>query len=254
MIAFVFAELLLDGLELLTEHVFALIFAHLLLDLGVDALAHFQDLELSREQAEYLANALLDVDRFDQLSLLVDGGIEVRGDQVGQRSGRLDGVDQARGLPGEFRHQLNDLLGHVAQAHCQRLGLDVLGLGERDARHFGAQIRLLLSDFAEPDACQTLQNQGVVARAVLERFEHACGTANRVEIALARIVGRRVLLGEDGNDWPFLVVHVLDQGHGFLAAHVKGRDRSREQDGVANGQDREFVGELDRFVARWGGD
>jgi hypothetical protein len=50
LVAVVLAELFLDGLELLAEHVLALVLAHLLLDLGVDALAHLEDLELPREQ------------------------------------------------------------------------------------------------------------------------------------------------------------------------------------------------------------
>jgi hypothetical protein len=62
LVAVVLAELFLDGLELLAEHVLALVFAHLLLDLGVDALAHLEDLELPREQLEHLADAVLHVD------------------------------------------------------------------------------------------------------------------------------------------------------------------------------------------------
>ena len=43
-------ELLLDRLELLAKDVLALVLAHLLFDLGVDALAHLEDLELPREE------------------------------------------------------------------------------------------------------------------------------------------------------------------------------------------------------------
>ena len=72
LIAVVLAELLLDRLELLAQDVLALVLAHLLLDLGVDALAHLEDLELAREQAQHLADALLDVDRLEELRLLLD--------------------------------------------------------------------------------------------------------------------------------------------------------------------------------------
>ena len=54
LIAVVLAELFLDGLELLAEDVLALVLAHLLLDLGVDALAHLEDLELAREERSTL--------------------------------------------------------------------------------------------------------------------------------------------------------------------------------------------------------
>jgi hypothetical protein len=94
LIAVVLAELFLDGLELLAEHVLALVFAHLLLDLGVDALAHLEDLELPREQPQHLPDALLDVDRLDQLGLLFDGRVEVGGHEIGERTGSLDAVDE----------------------------------------------------------------------------------------------------------------------------------------------------------------
>src|SRR5204863_6993388 len=90
LIAVVLAELLLDRLELLAEDVLALVFPHLLFDLGVDALAHLEDLELAREESEHLADAILRVDGLEQLRLLLDGRIEVRGDEIGERAGRRD--------------------------------------------------------------------------------------------------------------------------------------------------------------------
>src|SRR5690606_40716444 len=72
------------------KHVFALVFAHLLLDLGVDALAHLQDLELTREQAQDLTDALFDVDSLDELSFLFDRRVEVRRDKIDRKSTRLN--------------------------------------------------------------------------------------------------------------------------------------------------------------------
>src|SRR6185436_18131127 len=72
LVALVLAELLLDGLELLAEDVLPLVLPHLLLDLGVDALAHLEDLELAGEEAEDLADAVLDLDGLDELGLLLD--------------------------------------------------------------------------------------------------------------------------------------------------------------------------------------
>jgi hypothetical protein len=129
LIALVLAELLLDGLELLAKDVLALVLAHLLFDLRVDSLAHLEDLELPREQAQDLADALLDVDRLEQLRLLLHGGVEVGGDEVSEGAGLLDRVDERARLARELGHELDDLLGDVAQAHRERLGLDVLGLG-----------------------------------------------------------------------------------------------------------------------------
>src|ERR1041385_4621035 len=58
LIAFVFAELFLDRLELLAKDVLALVLAHLLFDLGVDALAHLENLELAREETQDLPDPL----------------------------------------------------------------------------------------------------------------------------------------------------------------------------------------------------
>ncbi len=51
LIAFFFTQLFFDGLELLAQDVLALVLAHLLFDLRVDAVPHLEDLELTRQQA-----------------------------------------------------------------------------------------------------------------------------------------------------------------------------------------------------------
>ena len=43
-----FAELVLDGLELLAQVVLALVLVHLLLDVGLDLVAEFEHVELAR--------------------------------------------------------------------------------------------------------------------------------------------------------------------------------------------------------------
>jgi Ca-activated chloride channel family protein len=82
-------------------------------------------------------------------------------------------------------------------------------------------------------AGQPLQDQRVVARRVLERLEDARRGADRVQVLGARIADRRVLLGEDRDDLRGLVVEVLDQREGLLAALRRtrgtGRKRGRER-------------------------
>ena len=172
LIAVVFAELFLDRLELLAQDVLALVLAHLLFDLGVDALAHLEDLELAREEAQHLADALLDVERLEQLRLLFDRRVEVGGDQIGERAGRLDRVDERAGFARQLGHQLDDLLGDVAQAHGERFGLDVVLLGLVQARDARLEVGVLLSHALHAHAHEALQDQAVVARRVAQRFEH----------------------------------------------------------------------------------
>ena len=250
LVAVVLAELLLDGLELLAQHVLALVFAHLLLDLGVDALAHLQDLELAREQAQHLADALLDLDRLDELRLLLDGGVEVGRHEVGERAGGLDGVDERARLARQLGHELDDLLGDVAQAHRERLGLDVLRRGLLELADLRLEVGRGLRDRVELDAHQPLQDERVVARAVLERLEHARRAADRVEVVVARVVGGGVALGEDRDDRAGQVVDVLDERDRLLAADVERGDGAREEHGVADRQDRKLVAELHLVVGR----
>ena len=83
---------------------------------------------------------------------------------------------------------------------------------------------------------------------MLERLEDARRAADLVKVVLAGIVGRRITLGEDGDDGRGEVVDVLDEGDGLLAADVEGRHGAGEEDRVPYGQDRELVAELDRLV------
>ena len=97
----------------------------------------------------------------------------------------------------------------------------------------------------EPDAREALQDERVVARAVLERLEHARRAADRVEVVRARdrrSTGSR--LREDRDDRRREVVDVLDEGDGLLATHVERRDRAGEQHRVADGQNRDLLREI----------
>ena len=248
LVAVVLAELFLDGLELLAEHVLALILAHLLLDLGVDALAHFQDLELAREKLQHLADALFCVDRLEELGFLFDGGVQVGGHEVREGSGRLDRVDQRARFTRKLGHELDDLLGDVTEAHAERFGFVVLGLGLVEADDLGFQVRPGLRHFLETNADDALEDERVVARAVLERLEDARRTTDGVEIFRAWIVRRRVLLSEDGNDRRREVVDVLHERDRFLTADVERGHVAREEHRVADGEDGELVAEGDRLV------
>ncbi len=177
------------------------------------------------------------------------GRVEVGGDEIGERAGRLDRVDERAGLARQLGHELDDLLGDVAQAHRQRLGLDVLGawlleLADLRACRYGAFWVTASSRMRD----QPLQDQRVVARAVLERLEHARRAPDRVQVVEARIVRRRIALREDRDDRPRQVVDVLDERDRLLAPHVERRDRAGEQHRVADGKDGQLVAELHVFV------
>ncbi len=143
------------------------------------------------------------------------------------------------------------MLCDVAEAHRERFALDVLSRGLFQTRHASADVRLRCHYLFEADPYQALQNQAVVPRAVLERFEYAGRDANRIEIALVRIVGRRIPLGHDGDNRLVEVLDVLDERDRLFAAYVKGRDGGRKEHSVADRQNRKLVAELDFAGIRW---
>ncbi len=134
------------------------------------------------------------------------------------------------------------------EAHRERLGFDVLRARLLELPDLGLQVGRALGDRFEPNADEPLQDERIVARAVLQGLEHACGAADGIEIVVAGIVRRRVALGEDGDDRPRQVVDVFDEGDRLFAADVEGRHRAWKQHGVADGQDGELVAELDVFL------
>jgi hypothetical protein len=128
LVALVLAELFLDGLELLAEHVLALVLAHLLLDLGVDALAHLEDLQLPGEQLEHLRMRSFTSTVSMSWAFSSTGASRFAATRSASAPGLLDGVDERLRLARQLGHELDDLLGDVAQAHRQGLGLHVVDL------------------------------------------------------------------------------------------------------------------------------
>ncbi len=58
------AQLFLDLSQLLAQKVLALRFTELLLDLGLDSIAHFEDLYFARQEFGQILQTLFDIERF----------------------------------------------------------------------------------------------------------------------------------------------------------------------------------------------
>jgi hypothetical protein len=107
-----------------------------------------------------------------------------------------------------------------------------------------------LRDGAELDAREALEDQGVVARGVLEALQHPRRGADGVEVALAGVVDVGVALREDRDDRLREVFEVFDEGDGLLPPHVEGGHGPGEEHGVADGQHRELVPKLQVVFVR----
>ena len=133
----VLAELLADRLHLLAQHVLALLLRRALLDVVADAPANLQLGEPLALQPQRELQPLDDVDRLEQLDLLVEGDVGRVGGGVGERAGLADRADEGRDAA-VVAAQLEDLLDGRAV-----LGLELAGL---DAR------RLLVGPLVDLDA------------------------------------------------------------------------------------------------------
>ena len=133
----------LDGLHLLAQEVLALglvdLFAHVALDLG----AQLEHLELLREDARELAQALLDVALLEQLLLVLGLDAHGAGDQERERAGIFDVGRRHLQLFGQIRHQVDDLREDGEQVGAQRVDLLALDLDVVELLDVGHEVRLL---------------------------------------------------------------------------------------------------------------
>ena len=180
------AELLLDRLELLAQHVLALGLVELGLHLRLDARADRDDLELAREDLRQPPQPLGDVALLEQLLLLLGLDPQRAGDQVRERRRVVEVGDRHLQLLGEVRDLLDDARERLLDVAHQRgqLGalLDDVGrLG--DARDEVGRPRVPLVD---ADALAALDED---PQRPVGHLEHARDGADDADVV--ELVGRR---------------------------------------------------------------
>ena len=104
-----FAELALDRRHLLAQQHLALALVERRLGLLADLLRQPQHLDAVGEQARDLVHARGDVDRLEDLLLLLRLHVHVGDGEIGERAGRLDRLDGGDELGGRLRQQLQRL-------------------------------------------------------------------------------------------------------------------------------------------------
>ncbi len=233
------AQLLLDGLELLAQVVLALGLGHLALDLRIDLRAELEDLALAVQKLEDELHPLLQVDRLEDLLLLLDRDVHVGRDQVGQVARLGDALHQLGGGRRQLGHHLDDLAGELLQVDPESLDLHFLlrrlVLDRLDA---GLEVRVLLHQLDHAEAGQPLHHERVVVLAHLEELHDPRDGAHRMQVRGARILLLRLALGDDADD--LVVAHrVLDQRDGLLPADCQRQNAAGKEDAVAQRQDGE---------------
>jgi hypothetical protein len=238
------AQLLLDGLQLLAQVVLALRLRHLALHGAVDLVRELEDLPLAVEELEDELHPGLEIDRLEDLLLLLDGHVDVGGDEIGEVTGVGDGVDELGGRGRELGHQLDDLAGQLLQIDGEGFDLDLVHRGPvLDRLDAGLEVGSLLHEVEDPDARQALNHEGVVVLSHLEELDDARHRSDRVEVGGARILLLGAALGHDPDD--LLVPHgVLDEGDGLLTTHRQRKHPARKEDRVAQGEDGQHLGDV----------
>jgi hypothetical protein len=244
-----FTELFLDGLELFSQEVIALVLADLRLHLALDLRTELEDLEFLDQQAVEQVEAGAHIERLQHFLLGFGGnGAEAGGDEIRQAA-RVGNVGGERlQVVGHQRRQRHDLLEVRLDVALQRVNLEPVFF----LQHLGcfadaaAQVRTLRGDLFETHARQALHDDAEAAVGQLEHLVDLTGGADRMQIALRRLVFAGFALREHGNG--LAARHgLVDQLDGTFARHRERHERLRKQHRVAQRQHRH----LGRHAERW---
>ncbi len=133
-----FAELALDRGHLLAQQHLALALVERRLGLPADLLRQPQNLDAVGEQARDLVHARGDIDRLEDLLLLLRLHVHVGDRQIGERRRRIDRLDGGEQIGGHLRQQLDRFDGLRLQIDEARLDL---GRCAGRAREFARRAR-----------------------------------------------------------------------------------------------------------------
>ena len=236
------AELLADGLHLLTQEELALTARHLLLDHRGDLLLDLVHLRLSRDDLEHASQAIAHLEDLEDLLLGAGGDAEVGGDGVGEGARVVDVLERGAGLAVLLRQHLAQTSRGLAQRRGERVGLGVAHGGLVDALHAAAHERVARERLEHAHARDALEHDGVVARGEADDLEHACDGAERVHVFELGVLRLRLLLRDDADERAIAAEGLLDEAHRASAADVDRHHRRREEDRVAQRQDRQDLG------------
>ena len=151
-----FAQLVLDGLQLLAQDVLALRLGDLLLHGAFDVVRGLQHLAPAGEQGDHQSQALDRVDRIQHLLLVGGVGGHVVGKQIRESSRIFDGVERLSYLRRDRRQQGEDVAGNPARLECERLHFSALGRRNKNFLHPNRGKRLAFHELQHADAAKWL--------------------------------------------------------------------------------------------------
>ena len=216
-----FSQLILNGLELLAQVVFAMVLIHLLLDLRTDLLLHMQDVDFPAQQRDELLQTLHRGKTAQNGLLAVVLEVEVGGHIVGQGAWLLDGEHRQHHLGRELGQIHGIFLENGLQlAHSPQSRRFVLNGRLRDGLHCD-KVELLARDQLQNAAAGHAFDQHAVV--VVGDAKHLLDDGNGadvVELPEPRIVVAHVPL-RDQKDGAALFQGKVQCSSAALAPHVK---------------------------------
>jgi hypothetical protein len=236
------AELALDRPHLLPEIELLLVLRQLRLDLALDLRAELEELDLAIQDRRQPLQARSDVQRVEEVLLLLERDVQIRRDQVGDLARVLDVHHHELQLVGQIRdhrHELRELVHEVRLDGVEVLrGLVLVHQRPRAADEEGIVLEVVL----DLDAAQSLDEDAHALIGVLEHLEQAAGRAPRVQAFGARLLVVRGLLRHQ----PEHAVSgeaVLDELQRRAARDRQRHDGRREDDHAAQRKNRQALGD-----------
>ena len=235
------AELALDRRHLLAQQHLALALVERRLGLPADLLRQPQDFDAMGEQARHLVHARGDVDRLQDLLLLLRLHVHVGDGEIGELRGRLDRLDGGHEFGGRLRQQLQRFHGLRPEVDEPRLDLRSARVRLRDLHDAGDEEGPACQVFDDLKTPLALADEMVRAVGRGDVADDVGDRAHAMHVDRGRVGELGIALHEDAD--LALVAHRLLRGGDRLRASERDRQhQAGEQHGVAHRHDDERIG------------
>jgi hypothetical protein len=217
-----FAQLGLDRLQLLAEHVLPLCFRDALLHGALDVVGRLEDFAAPREQRHQEPQALRGIERFQDALLLHRRRRDVVREQVGQRARVPDLLDAPRDVLRHAGQEREDVARQLARLEGERFDFR-----PRRRRHFdeldaAAGQRLLVVQLQHTDAALHRDEHAAVRRDAFDLRQRCDRVHSQLRVVGAQRHGDAALVARE---------QLASHRCAFLRG-LQARDRAGEQDAV----------------------
>jgi hypothetical protein len=235
------AELALDRRHLLAQQHLALTLVERRLGLAADLLRQPQDFDAMGEQARHLVHARGNVDRLQDLLLLLRLHVHVGDGKIGELRGRLDRLDGGYEFGGRLRQQLQRFHGLRPEVDEPRLDLRSARVRLRDLHDAGDEEGPTCQVFGDLKTPLALADEMVRAVGRGDVADDVGDRAHAMHVDRGRVGELGIALHEDA-DLALVAHRLLRGGDRFRASERDRQHQAGEQHGVAHRHDDERIG------------